>query len=90
MALAGAVMITALLEKLFARVRGREAVKMITGLQPMVSIPHIESSGNPSAARSRGSRVIWWGAGLGLLILALVSVLVTPLNLAVVKLLSMN
>jgi polysaccharide biosynthesis transport protein len=90
MALASAVMMTALLEKLFARVRGREAVKMITGLQPMVSIPHIESSGNQSAARSRGSRVIWWGAGLGLLLLAFGSVLVTPLNLAVVKLLSMN
>lgn len=89
-ALAGAVVITALLEKLFARVRGREAVRTITGMQPMVSIPHIESSVSHSAARARGLRMLWLSAGLGLLILALVHVLVTPLNVAVVKLLSMN
>lgn len=90
MAVAGAAVITALLEKLFARVRGREAVRVITGMQPMVSIPHIESSASLSAARSSGLRMLWWSAALGLLILMLVHVMVTPLNVAVVKLLSMN
>lgn len=90
MAIAGAALITALLEKLFARVRGREAIRVITGMQPMVSIPHIESSASLSAARSRGLRMLWWSTALGLLILTLVHVMVTPLNVAVVKLFSMN
>lgn len=92
MALAGAAVITALLEKLFSRVRGSEAVRVITGMQPMVSIPHIESSTSQSSARSRNLGVFWWGMALGLLMLTLTlfHVLVTPLNIAVVKLLSMN
>jgi succinoglycan biosynthesis transport protein ExoP len=90
MAIAGATVVTALLEKLFSRVRGSEAVRVLTGLQPMVSIPHIESSASLTAARSRGIQLLWWGLGLGLLMLTLVHVFVAPLNIAVVNLLSAN
>ncbi len=90
LAIAGAVVITALLEKLFSRVRGSEAVRAIIGMQPLVSIPHIESSASLLAARSRKLQMLWWGMASGLLILTLVHVLVTPLNVAVAKLLSMN
>lgn len=88
MALAGAVLITAILEKLFARVRGGEAVRAITGMRPMVSIPHIESRSNLAAARSRKTQALWWGLGLGLLILTLMLFLVVPLNATAAELLS--
>lgn len=89
MAIAGALAITALLEKLFSRVRGSGAVRAITGMQPMVSIPHIESNTSLSAARTRKQQMLW-GVSVGLLILALVHVLVAPLHTAFAALLSTN
>lgn len=90
MSLAGAAVVTALLEKLFSRVRGSEAVRVITGMKPMVSIPRIDSTASLSATRHSGVRMLLWCLALGLLVLALVHVLVTPLNVAVVQMFSMN
>lgn len=88
LAMAGAFIVTVLLEKIFSRVRGSAAVRTITGMQPMVSIPHIDSSASMSTGSSRGLQMLLWGLAVGLLVLAFVHVMVTPLNTAVVKLLS--
>lgn len=87
-ALAASAGIMVLLEMLFARVRGINAVTAITGQRPMVVIPYIETRHEAAQAGSMRKRAIGVAAGLGVLGLAAVHFLVAPLHTLLISLLS--
>lgn len=79
-ALAAAAGVVFLLEKMFARVRGANAVHAITGLRPLVVVPHISTAAEIRAASALRRRLVWSLAAGGLLCIALVHYLIIPLN----------
>lgn len=88
-ALAAGAGVMALLEFLFARVRGINAVTALTGQRPMVVIPYIETRSEVVQAWTPRKRAIIAATGLvGVLGLAAVHVLVTPLHTLLISLFS--
>jgi polysaccharide biosynthesis transport protein len=88
-ALAVGLGLMALLEFLFARVRGVNAVTALTGLRPMVVIPYIETRDEVAQAWSPRKRAIVAVVGLvGISGLAAVHFLITPLHTLLVSLFS--
>ncbi|MCV0440668.1 MAG: hypothetical protein K5880_18910 [Hydrogenophaga sp.] len=88
-ALAAGAGVMALLEFLFARVRGINAVTALTGQRPMVVIPYIETRSEVAQAWTPRKRAFIAAVTLvGVLVLAAVHVLVTPLHTLLVSLVS--
>ncbi len=77
-----------LLELLFARVRGINAVTAMTGQRPMVVIPYIETRSEVAQAAIPRKRAVMMALGLGVLGLAAVHFLVTPLHTLLISLFS--
>lgn len=69
-----------LLELLFARVRGINAVTAMTGQRPMVVIPYIETLSEAAQADAPRKHATMIAVGLGVLGLAAVLLLLTPLR----------
>lgn len=88
LALAAGAGVMVLLEMLFARVRGINAVAAITGQRPMVVIPYIETRHEAAQAGAMRKRAIGMAAGAGVLGLAAVHFLVMPLHTLLISLLS--
>lgn len=88
LALAASAGVMMLLETLFARVRGINAVTAITGQRPMVVIPYIETRNEAAETLVLRRRAIGVAAGLGVLGLAAVHFLITPLHTLVISLFS--
>lgn len=88
MALAAGFGVMGLLEFLFARVRGINAVTALTGQRPMVVIPYIETRSDVAQSWTPHKRAIGIALGLGALGLAAVHVLVTPLHTLLISLFS--
>jgi hypothetical protein len=78
-ALAAALGAAALLENLFPRVRGVNAVTVITGQRPLVVIPYIKNSQDVRMVREMKSWVIWGALAVGVLALLLLHFAVQPL-----------
>lgn len=87
-ALAASAGVMMLLEMLFARVRGINAVTAITGQRPMVVVPYIETRQEAAGTLALRKRAIGIAAGLGGLGLVAVHFLVTPLHTLLISLLS--
>lgn len=78
-ALAAALGAAALLENLFPRVRGVNAVTAITGQRPLVVIPYIKNSQDVRMVREMKSWVMWGTLAVGVLALLLLHFAVQPL-----------
>ncbi|MGE0350249.1 GumC family protein [Hydrogenophaga sp.] len=88
-ALAAGAGAMALLEFLFARVRGINAVTALTGQRPMVVIPYIETRSEVAQTWSPRKRALVAATGLaGVLGLVAVHVLITPLHTLLISLFS--
>lgn len=87
-AVAAGVGVMWLLELLFARVRGVNAVTALTGQRPMVVIPYIETRSEMDQSWAPRKRTIGIAVGLGVLGIAAVHVMVTPLHTLVISLFS--
>ncbi len=85
-ALAAAAGVVLVLEKMYARVRGANAVHAITGMRPMVVIPHISTAAEAQTAVALRRRLVWSLAGGGVLCIALVHYLITPLHTLLIDL----
>ena len=85
-ALAVAAGVVLLLEKMFARVRGANAVHAITGMRPLVVVPYISTAAELQTASALRKRLVWAMAAGGLLCIVLVHYLVTPLNILLIEL----
>lgn len=88
LALAAGVGVMGLLEFLFARVRGINAVTALTGQRPMVVIPYIETRSEVEQAWAPRKRAIAIASGVGVLGLAAVHLLITPLHTLLISLFS--
>lgn len=88
LALAAAAGMAVVLETLFARVRGINAVTALTGQRPMVVIPYISTTAEAQAATVLRKRLIVTAAGLGLAFLALFHALVMPLHTLLISMFS--
>jgi polysaccharide biosynthesis transport protein len=87
-ALAASVGVMGLLEFLFARVRGVNAVTAITGQRPMVVIPYITTRSEMARAWAPYKRAIGVAVGLGVLGIAAIHFLITPLHTLLISLFS--
>lgn len=88
LALAAAAGMAALLEMLFARVRGRNALTALTGQRPMVVVPYITTEAELQASQVLHKRFIGLAIGLGVLGLLVIHVLVMPLHTVLISLFS--
>lgn len=86
LALAAAAGMAVLLEMVFARVRGANAVTALTGQRPMVVIPYITTVAEAHSAQMLRRRFIVLMAGLGVLGIVAVHTLVTPLHTLLISL----
>lgn len=86
LALAASAGIAFLLETLFARVRGADAVAAITGRRPLVVVPYIVTANETREAQALRNRVIGVAIGTGVLLLALVHTMITPLHTVLINL----
>jgi polysaccharide biosynthesis transport protein len=77
-----------LLEMLFARVRGVNAVTALTGQRPMVVIPYITTSDDIRSTQLLRKRFFGLAVGLGLISLLVVHTLIAPLPELLVSLFS--
>jgi polysaccharide biosynthesis transport protein len=88
LAIAAAGAVALVLEKLFARVRGSNAVAAVTGHRPLVAIPYIVTESEIRHNRLVRVRALW-GIGLfGLLLIFVFHVTVMPLQSLMVRLIS--
>lgn len=88
LAIAAAGGIAFLLETLFSRVRGASAITAITGKRPLVVVPYIVTTNESRQMQMLRQRGIWIAAGLGLLFLAMVHTMITPLHTMLINLFS--
>jgi succinoglycan biosynthesis transport protein ExoP len=88
MALAAGGGIMVLLEMLFARVRGVNAVAAITGQRPMVVIPYIDTRMEAMQTKTLFKRAMGVAAGVGVLGIAAVHFMVMPLHTLLLSLFS--
>ena len=79
-ALAAAVGVAALLETLFPRVRGVNAVTSITGHRPLVVIPYIRNSSDARALREMKKWLVLVAVTVVVLALVAFHFAVQPLN----------
>lgn len=87
-ALAAAVGVAALLESLFARVRGVGALTAVTGQRPVVVIPYITSEAELRSTKSFRQRFIALLVGLCLLGLVVIHTTVMPLQTLLISMFS--
>ncbi|PKO70021.1 MAG: lipopolysaccharide biosynthesis protein [Betaproteobacteria bacterium HGW-Betaproteobacteria-16] len=80
LSLAAAAGVVVVLENLFARVRGVNAVSAITGQRPLVVIPYISTMAELRASHALRKRSAWLIASAGLLCLVLIHLFIMPLN----------
>ncbi len=88
LALAAAAGVAILLEVIFARVRGSNALTALTGQRPMVVIPYISTDAELQSTQSLHKRFTGLMVGLGLICLVMVHVLVVPLHTLLISLFS--
>jgi len=86
LSVAAAVGVATLLEMLFGRVRGANAVGALTGHVPMVSIPYIVTADELRSRQALRSRLMWLASGLFVLVLVSVHYFVAPLSTLLVQL----
>lgn len=86
LALAAAAGVAVLLEAMFARVRGINALTALTGQRPLVVIPYISTTADLQSAQQLRKRVIALAAGLGVATLLIVHTMVTPLHTLLISL----
>lgn len=86
--LAAAIGVALLLEMVFARVRGVNALTALTGRRPMVVIPYIATSAEMQASQLLRKRLVLILSGIGLAGVLVVHTLVVPLHTLVISLLS--
>ncbi len=80
LALACAVGIAILLELMFARVRGVNALTAMTGQRPLVVIPYIATDAEARSSQLLRKRFVAMAAGLALLSIAVVHLFIVPLH----------
>ncbi|MBA4266454.1 MAG: hypothetical protein C0453_15365 [Comamonadaceae bacterium] len=85
-ALAAAAGLAILLEMVFARVRGANAVTAITGQRPMVVIPYIATAAEFHSTQVMRRRFIGLMVGLGLIGLVVVHTMIVPLHTLLITL----
>src|SRR5690606_30878110 len=78
LALAAAAGVAVLLELMFARVRGRNALTAITGQRLMVVIPYIATEAEQRSNQLQHKRFVGLLIGLGLIGLVMVHFLISP------------
>lgn len=88
LAAGAAVGITVLLEMLFARVRGVNALTALTGQRPMVVIPNITTMAESQAMAQLRKRLAMAGVGLAVTGMVVIHLFILPLNTALVALFS--
>lgn len=88
LAIAAAAGVVALLELIFARVRGVNLVTALTGQRPMVVIPYITSADELRSSQALRMRLIAFMAGLVLVCLLVVHTMVVPLHTLLISLFS--
>lgn len=88
LALAAAVGIAVLLETLFGRIRGTNALTALMGRKPMVVIPYIVTTSEAQSIRDLRRRLLLLAAGAGLVALALIHALVMPLHTLLISMLA--
>jgi succinoglycan biosynthesis transport protein ExoP len=88
LALAAAAGIAVLLEVIFARVRGSNALTALTGQRPMVVIPYIDTDAEFQSTQLLHKRFIGLMIGLGLIGLVVVHTLIMPLHMMLISLFS--
>lgn len=86
LSVAAAVGLATVLEMLFGRVRGANAIGALTGHAPLVSIPYIVTSAELKHRQALRKRLTWLGSGLVVLVIASVHYFVTPLSTLLVQL----
>ncbi len=86
LALAAAAGMAVLLEMVFARVRGANAVTALTGQRPMVVIPYISTAAEFNSAQTLRKRFIGLMVGLGLICLVATHVFIAPLHTLLISL----
>jgi flagellar basal body-associated protein FliL len=80
LALAAAAGVAVLLEMVFSRVRGSNAVSALTGQRPMVVIPYITTTAEFIANQQMRKRAVILAVGLGLITLGVVHTMFVPLH----------
>jgi polysaccharide chain length determinant protein (PEP-CTERM system associated) len=85
-ALAAAAGLALLLEMVFARVRGANAVTALTGQRPMVVIPYITTAAEFQSTQVMRKRFIGLAVGLGLIGLVVVHTMILPLHTLLISL----
>ncbi len=80
LALACAVGVAVLLELVFARVRGVNALTALTGQRPMVVIPYIATEAEARSSQLLRKRFVVMVAGLAVLSIAVVHLFIAPLH----------
>lgn len=88
LALAAAAGVAMLLETIFARVRGVDALTALTGQRPMVVIPYITTADEVLSTQLLRKRLILLVVGLGMVSVALFHALVMPLQTVLISLFS--
>jgi len=86
LALAAAAGVAVLLEVMFARVRGRNALTAITGQRLMVVIPYIATEAEQRSNQLQHRRFVGLLIGLGLIGLVMVHFLISPLHTLLISL----
>jgi len=86
LALAAAAGAAVLLELMFARVRGRNALTAITGQRPMVVIPYIATEAELQSTQLLRKRFVGFMVGTGVVALVAVHLLVAPLQSLLISL----
>ncbi len=88
LALAAAAGVVALLEMIFARVRGVNALTALTGQRPMVVIPYMTTAAELHSAQLLRKWLIGLMAGLALISLVVVHIFFMPLHTLLISLFS--
>lgn len=78
-ALAAALGVAALLEAMFPRVRGENAITAITGQKPLVVIPYIKNAEDDRSIRDAKKRLTWGAMAALTLVLLLLHFTLQPL-----------
>jgi polysaccharide biosynthesis transport protein len=87
-AIAAAVAVVLVLEKLFGRVQGLTAVTALTGQRPMVVVPYITTAEETRSLEVLRKRVYWAGICFGVVALVIVHTTIVPLHSLFISLFS--
>ena len=87
-AIAVAVGMVLVLEKLFGRVQGMTAVTALTGQRPMVVVPYITTAEETRSLELLRKRIYWAGVCFGVVALVIVHTAIVPLHSLFISLFS--